>query len=90
MERKLIRKKFDIDKCIDLSNPLRLKVGEPRIRSLRHLSQIISKEKGLNEANFYIKLYRSQKEGFLTVNEMLLDWISIELKLSKNKILVKF
>lgn len=90
MKKRIIRKKFDLDKCIDLSNMKRLKNRETRIRSKRHLAEIISEKKNLVFDNVYVRLYRSEIDGFMTPNEEFLQYLIEELQLPRNKILVRF
>lgn len=93
-----IKKKLDIDNAIILSNAERLIQKKPTIKDKKHLAVIIANrlEQNLPFAtekevrNLYMKLYRSEKDGFFNLDKNLLDLVLSELQIPENKILVDF
>ena len=82
---KIMKKFLKIDNAIIISNAERIKNGKEIIKDKKHLARLI--EGDGNFENFYMRLYRAEKEGFINENKEMIDKLLTELNVPKDIIL---
>ena len=92
-KRKYIRpkkdKKFNLTNCIIISNAKRLKSGQEIIKDKRHLSTFLN-ESEIGVTHLYMMLYRSEKTGFHSINQKLVDSLCKILMVKESELIIKF
>lgn len=83
------KKKLNIDNSIIICNAERIKQKRSQIKDKKHLSRILADKMNCDADNLYMRIYRAEKNGFLDVDNDLLKWISEELEIPTEDILIE-